>query len=148
MKLSNALFLSLDDKVRPKFIVSLSKLLTLNLPIKLSFSIMKWIKEIESALGVFNEAKQQLFKKYWEEKDWVLSVTGTNLQLFWKDLDELCKIDVDINFEPIDTAVLEGSDIKLTIEDLMILEPLFKKEEVKEEIFDNLESAKKSKKKD
>jgi hypothetical protein len=30
----------------------------------------------------------------------------------------------------------------------MILEPIFKKEEVKEEIFDNLESAKKSKKKD
>ena len=141
MKLSNALFLSLDDKVRPKFIVSLSKLLTLNLPIKLSFSIMKWIKEIESALGVFNEAKQQLFKKYWEEKDWVLSVTGTNLQLFWKDLDELCKIDVDINFDPIDTVALESSDVKLTIEDLMILEPLFKKEEV-------FESAKKSKKKD
>ncbi len=141
MKLSNALFLSLDDKVRPKFIVSLSKLLTLNLPIKLSFSIMKWIKEIESALIVFNEAKQQLFKKYWEEKDWVLSVTGANLQLFWKDLDELCKIDVDINFDPIDTVALESSDVKLTIEDLMILEPLFKKEEV-------FESAKKSKKKD
>jgi hypothetical protein len=132
MKLSNALFLSLDDKVQPKFIVSLSKLRKLNLPIKLSFSLLKWIKDIETALTIFNEARMGLFKKYGEEKDWVLSVTGTNLQLFWKDLEELCRIDVDINLEPIDSTILENLDANLTIEDLITLDPIFKKEEVKE----------------
>ena len=128
-------FYSQDSSKASPFIEVLNKLIKLDLPVKTSFSLFKTTKEIEKVVAIFNEAKLSLFKKHGKELEWgKIEIEKDKVQNFQTDLVELLNIEQEVNIELLDPKIIEESDIKLSVEDIAILSPIFvKEEEAKEE---------------
>lgn len=101
-------------------IPTLKKLSQEQLPIKISYTISKNIKNIEEELVVYEEERQKLLKKYVEmDKEGKPKINdkghyvikNENQAGFNKGVLELLSIETDVNISKIDLNALEGLKI-------------------------------------
>jgi hypothetical protein len=99
---------------------SLKKLLNADLHISVAFILSKLIKTIESELTHYEEQRQTLVKKHGEDDgNGNIHVKESAYNEFFSDLAELNKIEVEVAFQPISVAKLDG--VKLSAVDLAML---------------------------
>jgi hypothetical protein len=109
---------------------SLKTLINMTLPIKVSYSLGKVLKKISNELVFFEEEKNKLIRTYGTEnvEKNVIEVTDPKkIPDFTEKVKELLDIDVDLEFEKIDLALLEGKE--LSPADMINLEMFFKVDE-------------------
>ena len=110
---------------------SLSKLLELKLPIKVSYKISKLINKIQPDLKIYEEKRMDLFKEYGilDEEKQVYNLKPENIEKFSEDLKTLLDTDIEVDFgegkelERISIASL--GDVQVTSQDLIKLDWLF-----------------------
>ena len=93
---------------------SLKKLITMSLPIKISYNLSKTLKKISDELTLFDEQKNILIRKYGTEnveKNLIEVIEPQKLVEFSKDINELLSVEIDLEFTPIDIELLEGKEL-------------------------------------
>lgn len=110
----------------------LSKLINMELPIKLSYAFSKNITKIDRELEVYNKERQRLIEKYGEkDEEGKLKVKEDgNINIldvdnFNKDIKEILEIETDIDIHVIDLDSV-NEDIKITPGDLIVIDYMFK----------------------
>ena len=100
----------------------LPKINQIELPITVSFRLLQLGKEIDSKSKPYFEAKQKLFEKYGEQTEdgSSLKVRPQFMATFQKELNELMKLEVDIDFEE---KIKLPNDMKVSAVFLLALEP-------------------------
>jgi len=82
---------------------ALWELKQMKMDIKKAYSLRKFIIEVEEKTKVFSELYNELIKKYWEEKDWLIQVNEENINKFFKERDKINEeIDIEIPLITID----------------------------------------------
>lgn len=94
----------------------LSKLIKLNLDIRAAFKLKKFILEVESKLKPFDLIREDLIKKYWEEKDWTYIVKQENIQIFNSEINKIINEEIEIEIPEI-----KVDDIKWNIDTATLL---------------------------
>jgi hypothetical protein len=110
----------------------LSKLINMELAIKLSYAISKNITKIDRELEVYNKERQRLIGKYGEkDEEGKLKVKEDgNINIidvdnFNKDIKEILEIETDIDIHVIDLDSV-NEDIKITPGELIVIDYMFK----------------------
>jgi hypothetical protein len=100
---------------------SLRELLNQPLPVKLSYTLSKTVKKIDSEFRQLDEATTGLKKKYGHEKtkgseEFMIPVEDKEATKSYKsEFDELLEVEVEIpNYEPISISEFENLDIKIS----------------------------------
>lgn len=100
----------------------LTKVLDLELPINLSYKLMKVVNVLNTELKTIEEQRVKLVKKYSKNNE--INVSEENKQDFLKDFSTLLDEEIDINWEKM-SIQLFGDDLKLSINDLTKIFYLF-----------------------
>lgn len=100
----------------------LTKVLDLELPINLSYKLMKVVNVLNTELKTIEEQRVKLVKKYSKNNE--INVSEENKQDFLKDFSTLLDEEIDINWEKM-SIELFGDDLKLSINDLTKIFYLF-----------------------
>lgn len=87
----------------------LGKLITIEMDIKKAYALRKFIIEIEDKLKAYNQIREELIKKYWEEKEWVFSVTEKNIPKFIEEINKITDEEVEITLPEITIDDLSGN---------------------------------------
>ena len=111
-----------------KILISINKLMKKELPIQISFQLKKIYKQLENEIKIYEESKLDLLNKYADRDDYgnlkieneYYVIKKENRDDFANEMNSLNNIDIELEFEPISIQYL--SDVKLTAEDLIILE--------------------------
>ena len=110
----------------------LSKLTNLELPIKLSYVLIKSITKIDAELKAYNIEREKLLNKYGEKDEegkLKLSEKGEvnilDRENFNKEIAELLQCESEIDIHLIDLESI-NTDIKITPGELMIIDYMFK----------------------
>lgn len=110
----------------------LSKLINMELPIKLSYALSKNITKIDRELEAYNKERQKLIEKYGEKdeegklktkEDGTINIL--DIDNFNKDLKEILEIETEVDIHLIDLDKFEA-DINITPGELMIIDYMFK----------------------
>lgn len=115
----------MELKVIVEAINSLKKLDKLDLPIKTSYRISRFVSEADVQFQLFDKQRTKLFDKHNVKvfEDGRLSCSKENFEEFQKEFEELLSVDVDIKFK--DIVIKATDDIKLSSEDVRLLSKLF-----------------------
>lgn len=117
----------------------LERVLLMDMPVKYSYQFARIVKELDNELVIFESEKQKLIKECCEidengevklkEKE----INGQQYpevvfksdceNKFHKDIQDLLNTEIDIKISPVDISNL---DILLSVEDVLIIEPLLK----------------------
>ena len=101
---------------------ALSRLGNTKLPIKQSYSISKLINLLNVELKNFQLQHKKLLEEFGVKKlvegNEALICKPENVDVFQKQYKELCDVEVEINYNPVEVKLLEISAI-----DLIVLEP-------------------------
>lgn len=113
MKLKNKVF-------ENGFIASLQKLIGQDLPVKMTYSLVKLVKEVNDKSVVYREAKQKIFDKYAEKQgdNLILNPATEDGKKGTAKLDELLQLEETYEIEKIKLP----DDVKLSVQDVMLLE--------------------------
>ena len=110
----------------------LSKLINMELPIKLSYAFSKNITKIDRELEVYNKERQRLIEKYGEkDEEGKLKVKENgNINIldadnFNKDIKEILEIENEIDIHIIDLESI-NADVNITPGDLIVIDYMFK----------------------
>ena len=108
---------------------ALDKLVLMDLPIRQSFLLSKFAKKAAVELQEFEEQRVKLVNKYGEtdEITGTTSVSPTNLEDFRRELDDLTDVELFFDVPPVRIGDLEN--VKVSVADLMALEPILADEE-------------------
>jgi uncharacterized protein (DUF342 family) len=113
-------------------LTSLDSLVNKELPIKLSYSLSKLIKNLESEYKILMEKRNKLIDKYAERDDKnnfvITNESGRQMTKIKNEfidecqgkLQELFSIEIEIDFEPIPIDLL--GDISISPKDLLVLD--------------------------
>jgi len=78
----------------------LPKILTLDLEITKAFELSKFIKKADEELKIFNELRESLIKKYWEElwewEDMQIKVKEENIEKFNIEINKLSEKEIEL----------------------------------------------------
>ena len=88
---------------------SLTKLISADLPIKVSYQLSKLYDSIKTELTKAEELRQGLVKKYGEvdpENESNMKVSEANMQAFVNGYNELMSVDIELTFEPVKVQTL------------------------------------------
>ena len=105
-----------------------------DLPVLVSYRINKLIDEINPEFEAFEKSKNELIKKYGEEKqeegkDSIVEVKPDNLQNYFKELEDIVKEEISLKYEPFNIAAAFNADdikkIKIGPPNQRLLEPFF-----------------------
>lgn len=102
---------------------SLSKLLTLPLPIKTSYRLTKLTKKVNSELRDFKEKRNELILKHGEKDEkGRASVKADSPQMveFAKEMNDLIGLDINLDCDRVSINMTD--DLKLSAVDLVALE--------------------------
>ena len=100
---------------------SVRKLMTTDLPIKLSYLLSKMVKVISDELINIEEVRHKLVKKYGEEgENENFEVKPENVLSFTKEFDEFLGTDVELFVTPIKLNDIP-SDVRLSAVDMNML---------------------------
>lgn len=92
----NNLYFEINGLARGKDVV-MHGLLKQKTSLKTKVYLQRLAKAIEDDYKLYESEKFELFKKYGQEKDGMLTVTPDQMEQFTKDLDELGSAEKDIN---------------------------------------------------
>ena len=101
----------------------LGKLIKVEIDIKKAYTLRKFILEVETELKAYNLIREDLIKKYWEEKDWQLQVKEENIQKFISEISVITEEEVEITIPEISIDDLNG---KFDVNTLITLDYLIK----------------------
>lgn len=123
MKLSNKIFLTTqikdDDKTTNVwFIISLNKLLKQDLDVKLSYSLLKFYKELQDKEEVFNEAKAKILEKFGTKEGNGYIISKENVEGANNEFKSLLEIEEEYSIEKFKLP----EDIKISAWDIIQLE--------------------------
>ena len=110
---------------------SLIKVLSADLPVKVSYRLSKGIKALNRELEDYEEKRVAILKKYSTEKEGQWEVDKDKLPDFTKEMTELMNIEIDINAEPVNLSLIQ--EIKVSALDLENLAK-FINDDLKDEI--------------
>jgi hypothetical protein len=85
---------------------SLVKLISTDLPIKISYQLSNFYDALSVQLKKTEELRTELVKKYGEEKDGNVQVKQENMDLFVSDYNELMSVNIEIAYQPIQVKTL------------------------------------------
>lgn len=102
---------------------TVAKLLTVELPIKVSYRLTRMAKAFADELKHFEDSRMKLFEKYGEtQEDGSRKITAENEQQFLSELSSLLNETVEFKFDhKIHIDLLDG--VKLTPIELSAIEP-------------------------
>jgi hypothetical protein len=105
---------------------SLPKLAEKELPVKISYRLMKLLKQCSLEMETLEEARVKLVEKYSEkvEGEDQVKVSDENTEKFQKEFGDLLAEEVEVDFDPIDISDL--GDIPFSTNDLVPLEKIIK----------------------
>lgn len=86
---------------------ALLKISKIEMNIKKSYELKKFILKSREKLEAFNEIRSDLIKKYWEEKDWNIFVKNENINSFYSDLSIVWEEEINIEIPTISIEDLE-----------------------------------------
>ena len=90
------------------------KIASAPLDIRTSFKLFKVVKKIREDMGLYEDYRVSLIKKYGEaDEDGNISVTIDNLPTFHAEMGELLNTEVALDMEPLDMSSLQDS-VKLS----------------------------------
>lgn len=92
----NNLYFEINGLARGKEII-MHGLLKQKTSLKTKVYLQRLAKAIEDDYKLYEKEKTELFKKYGEEKDGMISVSADKMEDFTKDLNELGSAEKDIN---------------------------------------------------
>ena len=100
---------------------ALEKIASVDLPLKLLYSLTKLMEKLEREMRFFNEERDRLIIKYGEqEEDGTFRIPGESVEDFQREANELADIDVEWDVTPIAMPLLDG--LKLSYNELKMLE--------------------------
>jgi len=115
------------DSNPPGRLIGLSRLVTVDLPVRMAYRLGRLLDSAESALKQFQLDRKPLFEKFGEDvngPDGVKAgrqIPAANQDTFNAEQDKLLDVEVDIWFEPVTLAEL--GNINLTAQDMTVLGP-------------------------
>jgi hypothetical protein len=78
---------------------------------------------MDDKLKAFNQTKEELIKKYWEEKDWGIKVKDENINKFFTEINEIWNEEIEIEIPELS---IEDIDWKIGTDTLLQLSYLIK----------------------
>jgi hypothetical protein len=100
---------------------ALEKIASVDLPLKLLYSLKKLMEKLEREMRFFNEERDKLIMKYGEqEDDGAYRIPAENVVNFQREANELGDIDVEWDVPPIVLPLLDG--LELSYKELKTLE--------------------------
>lgn len=101
---------------------SLQKIAEKELPIKISWKITKFLKQVNDELEMIEKERIKLVHKYGENEEGKeeIKVPNDKIEDFKKEFVDFLSSEVDINCEPINVKDL--GDIELSSSDLLVLQ--------------------------
>lgn len=104
---------------------AMNKLIDAELPAKLSFRLVRVMRELNDALKSLEEQRSKLIKKYGQEDgDGNITVSEDNKNQFVNEFNELLGEQIEINWEQIDPEAF--GDTPLSVGDIAKIGFLFK----------------------
>jgi len=100
----------------------LTKLLDLELPINVSYKVMKLVNNLNTELKNIEEQRVKLVKKYSNNEQ--NTVTEEKKQEFLNEFSVLLNEEIEVDWNPVPTETL-GNDLKLSVNDLGKIAYLF-----------------------
>jgi len=79
----------------------LNKLLKVEMDIKKAYELRKFIIETDNKLKAFNQTRDDLIKKYGEEKEWQTRVKEENISKFIEDINIIWEEEIEIEIPEI-----------------------------------------------
>jgi len=102
--------------------LSITKLLTSPLPVRISYRLSKVVKIISAELQQFEELRQQMVEKYGEtDSSGMVTVTQINQQQFMTEINGL--LAESIEFPDVKISLDDLGDVKLSAVEVATLEP-------------------------
>lgn len=100
---------------------ALEKIASVDLPLKLLYSLTKLMEKLEREMRFFNDERDKLIIKYGEqEEDGTFRIPGDKVAEFQLHASELADIDVEWDIAPIVLPLID--DLKLSYHELKMLE--------------------------
>ena len=112
---------------------SLQKLTDKELPLKISFRLLKFLRDCSEEMEILEKARIKLVEKYSEEKKEGsndIKVSEENKDKFQEEFSILLNEQIEINYDPI--SVDDLGDIKISTNDLIPMQKIFKELQVEE----------------
>lgn len=97
-------------------IVTLNKLNSMPLPIKVAFKLRKNIKTLKGKAAFIEEQRIALIKQYGTEKDGKIKVSEENNEKFYREYEDLMAIEDEVSIMPL--KLDEFENVKLSSKDL------------------------------
>ena len=114
MKIKNTIFEG--DRVE-----ALNELVSLKLPLKQTYSLVKLVKELREKEQVYRDSKMAIFRKYGKEKDGVVSIIPKHQEQATKELNELVTFEEEYSLE---SKIVLPKEIELSAMQVMSLEDI------------------------
>lgn len=106
-------------------IESLNKLMQVELPITVSYKLVKLLKKLNEEIGLIEQSRIKLVKKYSPDgKDENVAVPEDKRDEFFKEFAELLTTEVTLNFEPISVSSLPN--LNMSVNELGKIHYIFK----------------------
>ena len=104
---------------------SIQKIANLDLPIKKSYKLAKFLKKVTSEMTTLETKRAEIFKKHNITKNADLANATS---MFNDEIKEFNDIEVTIDHDKLDQSDLENpeKEVELSARDLMVLEPFIK----------------------
>ena len=102
----------------------LSKLLDTEIPVSVSYKLMKLVNTLNSELKTVEEQRIKLVKKYSDTSTEESTVKDESKDAFLKDFSELLAQEIEIDWVALSLKTLDNS-VKLSVNDLTKIQYLF-----------------------
>ena len=100
---------------------ALEKIASVDLPLKLLYSLKKFMEKLEREMKFFNEERDKLILKYGEqEDDGMFRIPNERVEDFQREANELADIDIEWDVQPIILPLMDG--LELSYKELKTLE--------------------------
>lgn len=100
------------------------KLIAAPLPAMTAFQVSRFIKEVDSVFTDLQTQRKKLFEKYGIARDGRIDVLPENEIIFFKELNDLLALEVELKSEPLTLKQIES--VVLTAYEITKLEPFLK----------------------
>lgn len=104
-------------------IPAIEKLINLKMDVKMAYSIRKFLLDTDSKVRAYNETRESLIRKYWEEKDWTVSVTPENMNNFFEEISSMRDEEIEVEAPEVSIDDIKGD---IDVNSLILLDYLIK----------------------
>lgn len=93
---------------------SLNNFIEIKIPAKYAFRFGRIAKNLQTELASLKEHRNDLYRKHGEEKsDGTLQIPESNMQEFYKEVEELLSEKIMVDFEPMPISLLGDSNVSI-----------------------------------